>query len=91
MKHIKSLRQDENMLLRGDAVRKKRSAHTFRGIIEHINWSKYQPQRAGVIPYIVNDHKILFAFGLDTKFRAYGFWRRDILQKRQNSCGGCFT
>lgn len=69
MKHIKSLKQDENMLLKGEAVRKKGSAHTFRGLIEHLNWTKYRPQRAGVIPYTVLEDKLLFAFGLDSNFR----------------------
>jgi len=69
MKHIKSLKQDENMLLRGDVVRKKSTANTFRGVIEHINWSKYRPQRAGVIPYITCGDKLLFALGLDANFR----------------------
>jgi len=69
MKHIKSLKQDENMLLKEDGVRKKRPERAFRAVIEHLNWTKYRPQRAGVIPYIVYEDKLLFAFGLDSKFR----------------------
>lgn len=61
------------MLLRGEAIRKKKSAHTslhtYYSIVNHLNWSKLRPARAGVIPYIIQDGKILFAFGLDAQFR----------------------
>jgi len=69
MKHIKSLKQDENMLLKGNGVREKNTRCTFRSVIKHLNWANYRPQRAGIIPYIIREDEILFAFGLDSKFR----------------------
>ena len=59
----------KNMLLRAEAVRKKRSAHTYRSIIHDLHWSKVRPPRAGVVPYIQTEKGLCFAFGLDTEFR----------------------
>jgi len=68
------------MLSKEESVRKKKSAHTFfhrkpsesyRSVVNHINWSKLQPSRAGIIPYIKNekDDTLIFAFGVDVNFR----------------------
>lgn len=57
------------MLSLGEAIRKKQSAHTYKSIIKHLNWSRVKPCRAGVIPYINTNKGLVFAFGLDTQYR----------------------
>jgi hypothetical protein len=72
------------MLLKPEAIRKKRSAHTatsvavqpsypiplptyaFKGLVKHLNWETYKPQRGGIIPYMVSSEgNLKFALGLD--------------------------
>jgi len=77
----KKSRVVSKMLSLEESVRKKKSAHTFgyhntsletyRSVVSHINWSKVQPLRAGVIPYIKNekDNTPIFALGVDVNFR----------------------
>jgi len=77
------------MLLRGEAIRKKRSAHTslhtYYSVVNHLNWSKLRPARAGVVPYIIKEDNLLFAFGLDSKFRELTDFGGGVSYKRDKT------
>lgn len=58
------------MLSKAENIRKKRGAHTFSSLVRYLNWNKFKPSRAGIIPFtFTKDKTLLFGFGLDTKFR----------------------
>jgi len=77
------------MLSRGEAIQKKKSPHTslhtYYSIVNHLNWSKLRPARAGVIPYIIKDSKVLFAFGLDAQFRELTDFGGGVSYKRDKT------
>ncbi len=73
------------MLLRAEAIRKKQSAHTYRSVIHHLHWAKVRPPRAGVIPYILSEKGLCFAFGLDTEFRELTDFGGGVSYKRDKT------
>lgn len=73
------------MLSLEEAIRKKRSAHTFRSVINNINWSKVKPHRAGVIPYISTEGGLIFAFGKDTEYRELTDFGGGVSYKRDKN------
>jgi len=48
---------------------KKRRFPVFTELVSRIDWSRFRPKRAGIIPYTFHEGKIIFGMGIDHKFQ----------------------